>query len=108
MGVRPPDERMLPFAQTDNPLELVNAYVSRKRRKQGVGTALIKKLEEFALAQGATEIFLNSGPRYRKSGWEFYDKVGYKRVALAEGYYQDEEGSYDAPVWSKVLSNNPS
>ena len=103
IGFKNPDKRMIPFSRTSNPTELVNAYVDPELRKgRGVGKALVAKLEGDAGKKGFTEVILNSGPRYKDTGWGFYDKLpGYERVGVAEKYYG--EGG-DAPVWSKVLS----
>ena len=104
IGMRPPDSRMLAldFLQTDKPVELVNAYVDPKQRGgKGVGRALVGMLEQAAVVQGYTEVVLNSGPRYRDTGWGFYDKLpGYQRVGVAIGYF-GEDG--DPPVWKKSL-----
>ncbi|MBI4057915.1 GNAT family N-acetyltransferase [Candidatus Microgenomates bacterium] len=102
IGFKNPDPRMLDYCKTSNPAELVNAYVRVDQRAgKGVGRALITKLEEEARKKGFTEIVLNSGPRYKDTGWGFYDKLpGYQRVGVAVGYYG--EGG-DAPVWRKEL-----
>jgi len=51
---------------------------------------------------GYTEIILNSGSRYKDTGWGIYDRLdGNSRVGMAVGYY-GEDG--DAPVWHKILS----
>lgn len=102
IGYKTPDETMKSYTKTPNPAELVNAYVNPNERKgKGVGRALVAKLEEKAREAGHTEIVLNSGPRYKDSGWGFYDKLyGYGRVGVAVGYYG--EGG-DAPVWRKEL-----
>lgn len=101
MGFRSPHRKMKPFAITTNPCELVNAYVSKDyQRGKGVGTSLIEKLEQEARKAGFTEVILNSGPRYKYSGWGFYDKVGYERIGVARNYYGRD---YDAPVWCKIL-----
>ncbi|KKR63108.1 hypothetical protein A2210_02745 [Candidatus Woesebacteria bacterium RIFOXYA1_FULL_40_18] len=102
IGFKNPDPRMLKYCQTSNPAELVNAYVSADQRAgKGAGKALVAKLEAEAIKEGRTEIVLNSGPRYKETGWGFYDKLpGYQRVRIAVGYYG--EGG-DAPVWRKEL-----
>lgn len=102
IGFKTPDEKMLTFTKTLNPVELVNTYVKSDERKgKGVGRALVAKLEEKVKEKGHTEIILNSGPRYKDTGWGFYDKLpGYSRVGMAVGYYG--EGG-DAPVWRKGL-----
>lgn len=103
IGMTHPSDVMLQFSATDRPVELVNAYVAKDQRYgKGVGRALVSKLEEEARKRGNTEIILNSGPRYKDSGWGFYDKLeGFQRIGVAEKLY-GENG--DAPVWHKVLT----
>lgn len=102
VGYRKPDTRMIPYTTTKNAIELINCYVSIDDRKgRGVGTKLVERVEEDARENGYTEIILNSGPRYEKTGWGFYDKLsGYERIAVAKNYYG--EGG-DAVVWRKEL-----
>jgi len=102
IGFRNPDERMRPFTQTPNPTELVTAYVAKEHRGgKGLGRALVAKLEDEARKKGHSEIVLNSGPRYKYTGWGFYDRLeGYQRVGIAKNYYG--EGG-DAPVWRREL-----
>jgi ribosomal protein S18 acetylase RimI-like enzyme len=100
------DERLKAFAETDNPAELVNAYVEASRRAgRGVGKALLAKLEEAAKAKGFKEILLKSGQRYENTGWGFYDKVYGEPVGLMTDYYGEGK---DAPAWQKVLVENAS
>lgn len=101
IGYKYPDDTMRGFSRTENPAELINAYVNPEQRGRGVGKALVDKLEEMAKSKEFTEIILNSGPRYKDTAWEFYDNLpGYQRVGIAKEYYG--EGG-DAPVWSKIL-----
>ena len=104
IGMRPPEEKMmaLDFLKTDKPVELINAYVSSFHRAgKGVGSSLVRKLEGEAIQRGFTEVVLNSGPRYKATGWGFYDKQpGYNRVGVAISYYGP---GGDAPVWKKSL-----
>lgn len=96
-----PKPEVRQHATTKRPMELVRAYVDKDfRRGKGVGTALIKHIESTARSRGATEILLDSGPRYEESGHGFYDKMGYKRVAINKDYYGPGK---DAVVWQKVL-----
>jgi len=101
VGMRPPSSEMLAFAASERPAEMINAYVETRHRKgSGVGSALVRELERLARDSGSTEMILNSGPRYRNSGWEFFDRLGYTRRGLARDLYG--EGQH-APVWSKLL-----
>jgi len=102
IGTTPPRESMMGFAQSQNPIELVNAYVSRDERAgRGVGRALVKGAEDEARANGATELILNSGPRYEQTAWGFYDRLpGYSRIGVAENFYGE---GVSPPVWSKKL-----
>ncbi|MEI6039844.1 MAG: GNAT family N-acetyltransferase [Candidatus Berkelbacteria bacterium] len=102
IGFKNPDQKMIAFARTSNPAELINAYVRiDERGGRGIGRALVDLLENEAIKQGFTEIILNSGPRFKETGWGFYDKLpNYERIGIAENYYG--QGA-DAPVWSKIL-----
>lgn len=88
MGLTKPKEELMPFKQTERPIELVNAYVDKDYRKgRGVGTALLNTLQNFARESGYTEILLESGPRYGKTGHPFYDKREFTRVGILENFY---------------------
>jgi hypothetical protein len=102
MGLSSPAQSMKPFARTEDPIELITAYVSPKDRMvRGVGRALVIRLEKEAKIQGKTEIILNSGPRYEKTGWGFYDRLeGFERVGQARNMYGP---GFHAQVWSKIL-----
>ncbi len=102
IGMIRPGEVMQQFATTNNPIELVNAFVAMdKRRGQGVGRALVAALETEAKRRGITEIVLNSGSRYEEFGWGFYDRLeGYSRVGVAKNLYGP---GFDAQVWRKIL-----
>lgn len=102
MGLSDPKDVLIQFATTSNPLELVNAYIDKNHRAgQGVGTALVNRLIEKAIEKGSIELLLDSGPRYKETGWGFWDKQpGFRRVGIAEGLYGPGN---DAPVWQKLL-----
>lgn len=106
VGLKTPDGRILPFAKSKNPVELVNLYVSgdcvhvakNRREIKGVGKALVRGLEDEAHRRGYEEVVLNSGPRYKDSAWGFYDHI-YEKAGTAKHYYGDR----DARVWRKEL-----
>lgn len=101
LGFRAPEEKMLPYVSTQNPAEMINAYVDKNHRGgKGVGRALVSKVEELAKQKGHTEIIFNSGPRYRYSGWAIWVRIFGEPVAVAKDYYG--KGG-DAMVWRKLL-----
>lgn len=101
VGMHPPTPEMRPFAATERPAEMINTYVDPRYRKgYGVGTALVRELERLAREHGYSELVVSSGPRYRHSGWGFYDKIGYQRRGMAWHLYGTGE---HAPVWGKIL-----
>jgi len=104
MGVQDASEAMLPFTSNpDNPnaAEIVNAYVSPNARTRGIGRLLLKSLESHARQLAFEEIVVNSGPRYKDSGWPFWTAVYGAPTGTAYGLYGP---SGDAPVWRKELS----
>lgn len=100
MSLMMPDTVMRAFAQTPHPIELTNAYVLDDVRGGGLGRTLVQHLEDRAIDQGHTEIVLNSGPRFRFSGWPFWQKMYGEPVGVAKDYYGPR---FDAPVWRKML-----
>lgn len=101
LGFRPPGEKMLGFVSTQNPTEMITAYVDKNHRAgKGVGRALVSKVEELAKQKGHTEIIFNSGPRYIHSGWPIWMRMFGKPIAVAKEYYG--KGG-DAMVWRKLL-----
>lgn len=103
MGYRSPnDPRMLQFAQTDKPAEIINAFVEAGNRAgRGVGSALIKTLELDAAINGFKEILVNSGGRYKDTAWDFYSRKLGQPVGVIENMYGSGN---NAPVWRKSLS----
>lgn len=101
-GMRDPRPTVAQFlSENSRPRELINMYTAE--REKGVGSAVISVVEQYARDNGYTEIVLDSGPRFEKTGWGFYDKrEGYERVGIAKDRYG--VGS-DAPVWKKILNS---
>jgi len=101
MGFRPPEERMMAYTTTSNPVEFVNAFVAKDHRGgKGVGSKLVSALREQAKDKGHTEVVFNSGPRYKFSGWPIWLRLFGRPIAKAKGYY-GEDG--DASVWREEL-----
>lgn len=100
-----PKQELIPFAQTDNPSELIIAFVHPTYRGgHGVGTALITTVQNLAMSKGKKEILLESGPRHISSGYPFYDKQpGFKRAGIIKDFYG--KGA-DTVVWQKTFQSN--
>jgi L-amino acid N-acyltransferase YncA len=98
IGLTEPDEDMKAYAKTEHPLELVNFFANQKG--QGAGKLLMAALEQQAVQEGATELVVNSGPRYEDS-WGFYDHVLGPRVAMMKDKYGPGR---DAAVWRKEIA----
>jgi len=102
VGFRPvEDERMKPFAETDNPAEFINAYVAPAHRAgRKIGQTLVTNLEQVARAAGFTEMLFNSGPRYKETAWKMYDRLLGPSVGILKDFYGP---GLDAPVWRKAF-----
>ncbi len=81
--------------------ELVNAFVDPTERGNGAGRALVRSLESIARSKGISQIILNSGPRYRDTGWAFWEKMYGAPVDVRENHYGE---GLDAPVWRADIS----
>lgn len=81
-------------------LELLNVFVHHDAlRQQGIGRALVAAAAEEAMAAGARQLLVNSGPRYRTS-WGFYDHLFDMDYGMLNDYYGPGR---HAKVWSKQL-----
>jgi len=100
MGLQRPDDAMQTFAMTERPGELINAYVMSGHRQAGIGSRLVKHLAHEASSAGYSELVVNSGPRYMKTGWPFWNRMFGAPVGMAEDYYGE---GYHAMVWSEVF-----
>ncbi len=101
MGMQPISWDMRPFAHTQHPVEIINAYVHfDERQGKGVGKTLVAAIETESINQGCEELLLNSGPRYKETGWPFWRKTFGEPVGILKDHYGP---TFDAPVWRKVL-----
>ena len=100
MGMTTPGKDMLPYTATNRPIEFINAYVSATQRGTGTGKLLAKALENMAISAGYTEIIVNSGPRYKDTGWAFWNSMYGEPVTIQKDLYGP---GGDAPVWRKSL-----
>lgn len=102
VGFKPiEDDKLRSFAETDNPVELINSYVLKTERGgRGVGTKLFNHIFELAKQSGFTEALGVSGPRYRDSGWDFHTKNLGAPIGVIKNMYGH---GIDASVWRKVF-----
>jgi len=100
MGIQAPHGRMLDYAKTQKPMELITALVSDDARRTGAGKELVRALIKKATERGAEEIIVNSGPRYEKTGWPFWQHLFGEPIGTAVGFYGP---GGDAKVWRKLL-----
>lgn len=100
MGLAPPEEPLKPFVTTDNPIEIVNAYVAKGMRGLDIGSLLLRHLLNKAEREQYEQVLLSSGPRYEKTGWPFWDKQFGESIGVLENRY---DGCVDAKVWGKLL-----
>lgn len=104
MGMQsPPHRGLIHFAATENPMETINAYVAKGERLSGAGITLAKHIEDIATQEGHTELLVNSGPRYRNTGWPFWTKLYGQPAGVAVGFYGP---GGDAMVWHKLLGES--
>ena len=101
-GIREPEDKMKPYKSTPDSksVELVNLFLSKNNRGKGLGYKMMQHLFSKAKELGYKEVIWNSGPRYRNSAWDFYNKLVGKPIAVADSFYGC---SIDAPVWRKNL-----
>lgn len=100
MGLAFPSERMKDLATTERPIEIINAFVSDEVRGKGVGGQLLENVLAVSKFIGATEVMVNSGPRYKESAWKFYDSKFGERAHTLKNEYGP---GLDAPVWIKKM-----
>jgi ribosomal protein S18 acetylase RimI-like enzyme len=75
--------RLVPYLSEDAPrAELTELYVEPAHRRQGVGRALLRRVEALAREGGATELVLLTG-RENKSAQAFYRAIGFRECAVA-------------------------
>jgi putative acetyltransferase len=69
----------------DSSAEVKRMYVSPDHRGTGVSTAILRALEERALARGWTTLRLETGTA-QPDAMRFYEREGYRRIPLYGGY----------------------
>jgi GNAT superfamily N-acetyltransferase len=108
MGMIDANKKLTSLASTSgetHAVELINAFVSPEARGRGIGGLLVKNLVIVARGLAYDEVLVESGPRYKDTGWQFWTSIFGEPVAV----HKDAFGpGRDAPVWRKrtgFLSN---
>lgn len=70
------------FEPSDRILEVVDLYVTRNSRSQGVGTQLLQAAEEYARRSGFTKLFVYSSVRSLDGPLNFYRSRGFTPWAV--------------------------
>lgn len=77
-------------------LYISTVYVDEKYRRHGLGTTLIKEVENRAISLGANMIRLDT---FDWQGKEFYEALGYEQV----GHYKNEQDGFSEYFFLKKL-----
>lgn len=96
VGIRKAPDFIGVEADTPNPSELY--VVASKRKNEGVGSLLVKKMIEVAKDLGFTEM-LGYSPETHKSSWPFYENLGFTQG----GIVKDPDDGYPGVLWKKVI-----
>lgn len=106
MAYATPDPDMVKHFGIENPdneAELLNAFVSAEVfRGGGVGKKIFEAICKDAKENGRKNLFIHSGPRYKKS-WGFYDKMCGENhgLIIAKYGYAPDGTPNDAMTWKK-------
>jgi len=95
-GIRKASDFLRVKADTDNPAELY--VIASKRKNEGIGSLLVKKLIEIAKDSGFTEI-LGYSPETHNSSWSFYDHLRFTQG----GIIKDPDDGYPGMLWKQSI-----
>lgn len=96
VGIRKSPNFLNAEADTKNPSELY--IVASKRKNEGIGSLLVKKMIEIAKGLGFTEMLCYS-PQTHNSSWPFYENLGFTQG----GIVKDPDDDYPGMLWKKVI-----
>lgn len=94
-----------PIPLTDSAWDLYWIAVRSRQRRTGLGKQLVRSVEEEALRQGATAIYMDTSGRDGYSTTrQFYESLGYEVATRLEDFYRPGE---DKIVYRKRLAAAP-
>jgi [ribosomal protein S18]-alanine N-acetyltransferase len=86
------------MAYRDDVAHLLLLSVRPEHRRQGMGTALLRWLEQVAVTAGVQRILLECR-RDNAAARNFYAERGYHELAIAKGYYKGVEDAIRLEKW---------
>ncbi len=72
-------------------LEVWNLFIKEGERRKGYGTQLMREVERIARDRGLACIYLFTRSS-NKGAQNFYEKLGYQKIAEIPGFYRSEPG----------------
>ena len=76
--------------------------VKKAYQGRGIGTKLMKFIEQYAMTHGCRKICLYTGKTMRKAR-HFYEKLGYRQICEFPDYYGYSRGNTTAVLYCKKL-----
>lgn len=85
LGYRDTIAKFKQFSKGNKPIEIYSLFVDTNLRQKGIGTSLIKFLEDYAIKNNYDEIIVRSADKFKDTGWIFYEKMGFILAGTIEG-----------------------
>lgn len=76
-------------------IEILTFAVLPSYHRQGIGSGLLKALQQFAIEQGKKHIFLEVKST-NTAARALYQKVGFIQTGLRKNYYHEQDKTFDA------------
>lgn len=67
-------------------MEIVSLIVAHRRQQQGIGTALMKKVEEMTISEGGHKLYLITS--YGEKAIKFYKSLGFKKTGIVKNHFR--------------------
>ncbi|KTC67882.1 GCN5-related N-acetyltransferase [Legionella birminghamensis] len=88
--------------QSFNVCHILNLCIAPSYQHQGVGTQLLSRLLDMPMSPLINTFILEVRPS-NYGAIHLYEKMGFLRDGVKEGYYEDQAGVEDAWLYKKVL-----
>lgn len=90
--------------QNDSEGHILAIAVDPRKRKQGIGTALIKAISNVLKKQGANKVRVEL-KLYNNGAKDFYSNLGFEKSTIIKGYYRMRGYTEDALIMTKNLGH---